>query len=307
MRAGSCSSTSPHVDDRCGQRVDNIGGDRELAAPTTARGRTVTGPTSPHEDPTTMWIRLDDSLLTDPRFLALTVEERAGAMAVLLAGARTVPPGTWPDADTLAQSLPRWVPDSTVGSMLRSGMLVDVGHIAVPDPLYGPLTPAERATSYRRRHGTITAPSRPRHEPSFSSSLDVDVDVDVRRGVAPHVAGAREAAPDEEDWYTAALLVEELTQRPYALPDPFAPLGEMVRRMLTKHGPERVSDAMRRAATAAGIMPTANQVVLGAGNILDAIPRTRPDCEGCYNMGVNAKGRRPCPDCGRSEPDRRAN
>jgi hypothetical protein len=274
--------------------------------------RTVAGPYPATGEPDDMWIRLDESLLADPRYLALSIEERAGAVAVLIAGLRSDPPGTWPSPDVLQQSLPRWVPESTVPSMVASGMLDATDGLAVAvTGVYSADTPgAERQRAYRERRNARRNVLRHALVSSREETKSPESPL-PRRGatlasIAPALrAPAREGG--EDDWHAIALVIEDVTQRPYALVNPDSKMGEMVLSMLAKHGAERVAGAMRRAGTAAGPMPTVAQVVFGAGNMLDAIPRVRPDCEVCYNMGVTAKGRRPCPDCGRSEPDPRAN
>lgn len=257
------------------------------------------------EEPDVMpWVRLDDALLTDPRFVALDADEKAGYIAVLLLGASTDPPGSWPTRDVLEASLPRWVPPSTVGACVRFLLLDDPGvrshGIEVPPQdaaLYRPLTAAERQAGWRRRRRNADVDERVDadvDEPSLSFSSTSTDDATSREG-------AREVP---EGWWDIARHVEDLTGQAYALGDPSGRMGDRVVRMLAKHGPDRLTDAMTRAATAAGAMPTTAQVVLGAGNILDAIPRAeRGDCETCYRTGVTAKGRSPCPDCGRRELD----
>jgi len=253
----------------------------------------MTGRSEPDREDPMPWIRLDDSLFRDPAFLRLPDDTtRLAYLAIAAAGSLTDPPGEWPSITAMQATLPAWLFDA-VGPLLAAGLLTqdESATIRIVGRFYPSETPgAIRTARHRDRHRSRTE--------GVTSSSSSQSSSPPTSSLSPTPLGP----PLPDDWTVVARHAEDLTGQPYAIPSPWSRLGEIASRMLAKHGRDQLLDAMSRAAIQSGPMPTAGQIVLGAGNILDAIPRATADCATCLNTGVTASGRR-CPDCTRGRGD----
>jgi hypothetical protein len=247
------------------------------------------------------WVRLDADMLRSPAVAALTDDAFRAYVTIAAAGSETSPPGEWASHAHLAACVPGRVMDR-VDDLERAGLLSREGPTyRVVERGFYPGESDAAARMRRRRAEPFANGSRTVHEPltrasSSSSSSSSTPNAATPPSVPP---------PDADTWHRVATLAETLTGRAFVLPDPTTRLGERMVRMLAKHGLDAVTDAMTRAATAAGMYPEIGQVVLGAGNILDAVPlvpRAPADCSTCLNTGLTAGGKR-CPDCRRGRTD----
>jgi hypothetical protein len=81
---------------------------------------------------------------------------------------------------------------------------------------------------------------------------------------------SRENAPDED---ALRSLAEELTGQSYAIPHFEGGLGAKARQQLRAHGLGRVTQAWQTVAAATGQNPTLRQIVFGADDLLNPVPR----------------------------------
>lgn len=239
------------------------------------------------------WVRLDADMLRSPAVASLDDADFRAYVTIAAAGSMTEPPGEWASHAHLAASIPGRAMDS-------ADRLEDAGLLEREGPVYRVVDrgfyPGESDAAARmRRHRSRTV-----HEPLARGSSSSSLSSSPSNAETPR-ATPPDPVVDADTWHAVAMHAEQLTGRAYALPAPTTRLGERMVRMLAKHGLASVTDAMTRAATAAGMYPEIGQVVLGAGNVLDAVPviAAEPaDCGTCLNTGLTATGGR-CPDCRR--------
>lgn len=133
--------------------------------------------------------------------------------------------------------------------------------------------PAGRQSLHR--HSDVTPESQERH--------DSVTDVSSRAGAVPVPLSVDVSSENDEggaggnispDWPTLAKLAEELTHKPYALPNPFGGLGAKAIEQAQRFGVRRVEVVWRQLAAGVPDPPIdARQLVFGAADVLAPIPR----------------------------------
>lgn len=233
------------------------------------------------------WIRVEADVHRHPKVVALPSPGARWAFIVTLAEGKAVE-GRWVNVAHFRACVP-------AGEARYLGELIKAGLVRMEGPAVvihdwsdyqitkGDHTAAERQRRRRERlgHGVSHGPS------NVTSDRDTQRDVPVTsRAVSMSPSMSRRDNEEEDGLYQVSVppeaprlqaLAEELTQRPNVLSNVWGGLGESAILQARKHGHAAVEREWRRIAAAEGGLPTLRQLVLGADDALNRIPKAIPE------------------------------
>lgn len=240
------------------------------------------------------WLRIDYDMVRHPKLVGLTIEQRWGWMHVLCAAKTAPTPGRFASWDHLIECVPPYAAGA-IEAYLDAGLLDDLGDgvhggmLGVHDwaEYQPPGDPTSPAAVRQRRKRMRDAMRDEAEAQGVTGSVTEGVAVGVTEGVTKRdsrvslslsrstSANGSVARAREEGFTDLALLAEELTGKPYALPNEHSGFGAMVVEKMQRHGAVAVAAAMRQAANDISVRtqkpPTVKQLVFALEDFMDPL------------------------------------